>query len=230
MNDLSFPGALARFFGAPFRLQTYANLLYLALAFPLGLAYFIFLTVGLPLGWGLIIVWVGIPILALVFAGSWGMSALERRLAIGLLRAEVPPMAPPPSAEAQTVWQRVQAFFANPVTWKGMGYLLLKLPMGVVSFTALVALLSTSLALIAVPVLWPFAEMDVDVVLWNGPATFGGALLIGLAGAFLLVLSLNLFNGLALLWRQVATVMLGSPRFTAPAPPAATGLPEPAMA
>ena len=97
-NTLSFSGALARFFMAPFRLQTYANLLYLALAFPLGLAYFIFLTVGLPLGYALTVIWVGIPILGLVFAGSWWMSALERRLAIGLLGAEVPPMAPPPDA------------------------------------------------------------------------------------------------------------------------------------
>jgi len=221
-DTLSFSGALARFFMAPFRLQTYANLLYLALAFPLGLAYFIFLTVGLPLGYGLTFIWIGIPILGLVFAGSWWMSALERRIAIGLLGAEVPPMAPPPSPEAQGFWQRMRTFFSNPVTWKGMGYLLLKLPMGVVSFTALVTLLSTSLALMLVPVLWPWADFsaDVDLVIW-GPTTFGGALFVGLIGTILLLISLNLFNGLAFLWREVAVLMLGSERFAAPAPPPA---------
>src|SRR5258705_9332556 len=105
----SFLGALAYFFKAPFRLQTYANLLYLLLALPLGIIYFVFLTVGLALGYGLTVVWVGLPILALVFAGSWGLSTLERRLAIGLLGSEVPPMAPPPSASANGFWQRGKA-------------------------------------------------------------------------------------------------------------------------
>src|ERR1700755_1185031 len=121
------------FFGAPFRLRTYTNLLYLLLAFPLGLAYFILLAVGLTLGFGLTIVWVGLPILALVFAGSWAFAAFERQAAILLLGADVPPMLPPPSPMARTAWQRAGDFFSNPVTWKGMGFLLLKFPLGIVS-------------------------------------------------------------------------------------------------
>jgi hypothetical protein len=43
----SVPPALARrFFGVAVRPQTYLNLLYLALLFPLGLTYFVALTVG----------------------------------------------------------------------------------------------------------------------------------------------------------------------------------------
>jgi hypothetical protein len=224
---------LAYFFRAPFRLRTYTNLLFLALAFPLGLVYFIFLTVGLTLGYGLTVVWVGIPILGLVFAGSWWLSAMERQLAIRLLGAEVPPMAPPPSAEAVGFWQRVQAFLSNPVTWKGMGYLLLKFPLGLASFVAFVTLLSVSASLVLVPVLWPFADMsfDLDLVIWQ-PATFGDALLCGLLGVILTLLSLNLLNGLAFVWRQAATRLLGSPRFAAPAspPPALTGTPSPVAA
>ncbi len=229
-EPLTFPGVLGHFFRAPFRLRTYTNLLFLALAFPLGLIYFIFLTVGLPLGYALIVVWVGIPILGLVFAGSWWLSAMERQLAIRLLGAEVPPMAPPPGAEAVGFWQRVRLFLSNPVTWKGMGYLLLKLPLGVVSFGFLVTLLSVSASLVLVPVLWPWADMnlDVDFVIWQ-PATFGGALLCGLLGVILTLLSLNLLNGLAVVWRQAATLLLGSPRFAAPAPPppALTGTASP---
>ncbi|HSS47367.1 MAG TPA: sensor domain-containing protein [Thermoanaerobaculia bacterium] len=234
-DDLSFPGALAHFFKAPIRLRTYTNLLFLALAFPMGLFYFVFLSVGLTLGYGLTVVWVGFPILALVFAGSWGMSALERRLAIGLLGAEVPPMAPPPSAAALGFWQRVRAFLSNPVTWKGMGYLLMKLPIGVVCFGALVTALSVSVSLLLVPVVWPWADMsfDVDFGVWQ-PSTFVGALICGLAGAFFLLLSLNLLNGLAYVLRQLATAMLGSSRYTsAPPAPSLTGMsgePAPATA
>ena len=121
-REPSFTGAIKTFFLAPFRLRTYSNLLYLMLAFPLGLAYFIFLAVGLPLGLGLTIVWIGIPILALVFAGSWGISAMERQAAIHMLGADVPPMMPPPVQEERSFWQKVYAFYTNPVTWKGMGF------------------------------------------------------------------------------------------------------------
>ena len=85
---------IGRFLCAPIEPRSYANLLFLAMAFPLGLAYFIFLVVGLSLGVGLLIIWVGIPILALVLAGSWLLAAMERQLAIHLLGAEVPPMKP----------------------------------------------------------------------------------------------------------------------------------------
>jgi len=235
-NDaLSFSDALAYFFMAPFRWRTYANLLYLLLALPLGLVYFVFLTVGLALGYGLIVIWIGIPILALVFAGSWGLSALERRLAIGLLGAEVPPMAPPPTASTNGFWQRVKAFLANPVTWKGMAYLLFKLPLGIVSFTAVVTLLSVSVSLALVPVLWPWSDVtfDVNFGVWH-PSTFTGSLICGLVGVVFLFASINLLNALALIWRQLATSMLGSARFTATPPspslPGMTGGSAPAIA
>jgi hypothetical protein len=223
-DKMTVPDALVHFVKAPFRLRTYTNLLYLMLALPLGLLYFIFLSVGLPLGLGLIIVWIGIPILALVFAGSWGLAALERQLAIAALGADVPPMAPPPASETQTFWQRVGAFFSNPVTWKGMAFLLLKFPLGLVSFVATVTLLATSSALLLAPLLWEWGVLDVDVILWQVDS-LGGAWLCSLFGLGLLWLSLNLLNLLALVWRWAATFLLGSERFAA-VPPAAPQLPE----
>jgi hypothetical protein len=232
LTDL--PRALARFFLAPFRLRTYANLLYLALAFPLGLVYFVFLIPGLALGAGLTIVWVGLLVLALVFAGSWGLAALERLLAIHLLGAEVPPMLPPVRTEPASLWQTVKGFLANPVTWKGMAFLLAKLPLGVVTFVLLVTSLSVSGAFLAVPVVFPFAEgwwsgdpaIRMDGLVWTVDTVFE-ALLCGAFGAVLFLISLNLLNGLAFLWRETAVLMLGSPRFATPPPSA---LPEPAVA
>ena len=51
------------FFGVIARRQTWLNLMYLVLAFPLGLAYFILLVVGLSVSISLVIIVVGIPIL-----------------------------------------------------------------------------------------------------------------------------------------------------------------------
>ena len=73
---------LRAFFGVAVRGQSYRNLVYLALSFPLGVAYFTFLVTGLSAGTALIIFWVGIPILLLTLAGWWVMGMLERQLVI----------------------------------------------------------------------------------------------------------------------------------------------------
>ena len=68
----------APFFGVVAEPQSYINILYLFLSFPLGIAYFVFLVTGISLGFGLAIIWVGVPILVLVLAGSWALCQLER--------------------------------------------------------------------------------------------------------------------------------------------------------
>lgn len=203
------------FFGAPFRLRTYTNLLYLILAFPLGLAYFVFLAVGLTTGFGLTIVWIGLPILALVFAGSWAFSAFERQMAILLLGADVPPMLPPPSPAERTALQRAGDFFSNPVTWKGMGFLLLKFPLGIVSFVALVATLATSGALVLAPIFWNWGVFEVDLYFYQADS-LAAAWICASVGVALLFLSLNLLNALAWIWRASAAALLGSDRFETP--------------
>lgn len=227
-DEITVPDALVQFFRAPFRLRTYTNLLYLALAFPMGLFYFIFLTVGLSVGAGLTLVWIGIPILALVLTLSWGLAALERQMAIHALGADVPPMTPPASTETRTVWQQVKAFFANPVTWKGMAFLALKLPLGMVSFVAIVGLLATSSALLLAPFAWQYGVFEVDFG-YGYVDSLGAAWMCSLFGLGLLFVSLNLLNGLAAVWRWTATFLLGSERF-APASPASPILPAPAAA
>jgi hypothetical protein len=215
-----FGEALRHFLTAPFRPRTYTNLLYLLLAFPLGVAYFVFLSVGLAVGFGLTIVWIGIPLLALVFAGTWAFSAFERQAAIHLLGAEVPPMSPPPSGAARSAWQRAGDFFSNPVTWKGMGFLLLKLPLGIVSFVSTVALLSLSAGLLVAPLFWDTEGFQIDTIFFqvDSPAAAWACAVFGLG---LLFISLNLLNALGSVWRGTATLLLGSERFTAAAPPAA---------
>ncbi len=79
MND----SAIVRFFGVVRRPETWLGILFDWLAFPLGLFYFVFLVTGLSLGVGLVVVWVGIPIL-LVVAGAWWL--------FGVLRAAAGPV------------------------------------------------------------------------------------------------------------------------------------------
>jgi len=69
-----------RVFGVGFRRETYANLAYLLVRFPLGIAYFTVLITGLSLGVGLIPVLVGIPILAGVLALGGYIGVVEAEL------------------------------------------------------------------------------------------------------------------------------------------------------
>ncbi len=78
-------GVLGAVFGVFIRPQTYLNLVYLYLAFPLGIAYFVFIVVGLSLGFGLIITLFGAPLLVLTVVASWLISSFERELANRLL-------------------------------------------------------------------------------------------------------------------------------------------------
>ena len=87
MND----SAIVQFFGVVRRPETWLGILFDWLAFPLGLFYFVFLVTGLSLGVGLVVVWVGIPILLVVAGAWWLFGAFERLQARYLLRAGVPP-------------------------------------------------------------------------------------------------------------------------------------------
>ena len=218
-------GAFIRFLRVPLEVRSYTNLLFLALAFPLGLAYFIFLSVGLTLGLGLTLIWIGFPILAVVFAASWGMTSVERQLAIHLLGAEVPPMSPAQPPAHRGLLHRVLDFLGNPVTWKGMGYLVLKLPLGIVTFTVTVTLLSVTAAFLIAPFVYPTGLLEWDGFVWNLDSP-GAAVLCGAVGVVLAFLSLHVLNGLAWTWRALASAMLGSERFATSAQPA----PEPAAA
>ena len=70
---------------APFlEARTWGALAYVWLGFPLGLAWFVGLTVGIATGAALTIVWIGIVLLFVTFLAAWGAEGLERRLAIWL--------------------------------------------------------------------------------------------------------------------------------------------------
>lgn len=200
-----------RFLGALFEPQTYRNLLYLLLAFPLGLAYFVFLVTGLSLGVGLLITLLGLPILALVLAAGWGLAAFERRLAGVLLGAHIPaPALPAPTGD--DLWARLKAHLHNPLTWTSLAYLVVKFPLGLVSFVVMVTLLALTAVLIAAPFLYRLVPLTVGVTSYGSPlyvVTLGQALTCALVGVMLGIGTLYLGNGLAAVYRRLAESMLG---------------------
>lgn len=190
------------------REETYLNLIYLLLAFPLGTVFFTCLVMGLSVGIGTVIVWVGIPILLAVLAASWGLAIFERTLAIPMLREDVPPMSRDGEA-TRGAWERLKAHLRNPVTWTSMLYLILKFPIATLFFSIAVSLVATSLGMLIAPFIYN---------LWDYPSWWGfwlidtvGEALILTALALVVVgpVSLHITNFMARVSGAFARVMLG---------------------
>lgn len=196
--------ALRRFVAVPLRPQTYRNLAYLALAFPLGLAYFVGATVGLSLGAGLLITWFGLPILVVTLAGATLVAGFEARLAHGLLGVDVAlPEAlrgfDPADAvvvPGDGVLASIKRLLVAPTTWTSLLLVLLKFAFGVVAFTALATAASVAASAIAAPLLYddPYATYRFGSVVID---TFPRALAVGVGGVLLTLSALHLLNALA---------------------------------
>ena len=208
-----------RFFGVIVEPQSYISIFYLLLAFPLGIAYFVFLVTGISLGAGLIIIWVGVPILALVLAGSWAMCELERILAVSLLKEDIPRKLRGRSTATDDqnlssverlfigTWRRLKAHLTNRLTWTGILYLFLKFPLGIGSFVIVVVLVSVTAALLGAPFYY-WVDDGADFGIWQVDAMWE-ALILTLAGIPMVFISLHLMRGAAFLSGRVARVMLG---------------------
>ena len=184
--------------------QTYLNLLYLLLAFPLGIGYFILLVAGLSTGVSLLIVFIGLPILIGVFELCRGIGAFERLLARGMLHLEIAP--PPALSSSPGILPRLKALMADTVTWKSLVYLGLKFPFGIAAFCVLVTSFALSVTLTLTPLLYRI--VPIDIAFWR-IENKDEAVICCMIGVILLLLSFHVVNGLAYLWGRFAEMMLG---------------------
>ena len=207
------------FFGVIAQPQSYVNIFYLLLGLPLGIAYFVFLVTGISVGASLIIIWVGVPILALVLAGSWAMGEFERILAVSLLKEELPRSirGSPTLTGDQNLssverlfvgaWRRLKSHLTNRLTWTVMLYLFLKFPVGIASFVVAVTLVSLTAGLLGAPFYY-WVDDGIDLGIWQVDVLWE-ALVLTLAGIPTVFVALHLMNGAAFLSGRLARVMLG---------------------
>jgi hypothetical protein len=201
------------FFGVIAKSQTYLNMLYLLLSFPLGLFYFIFLITGISIGLGLIITWLSIPILLAVFFVWNGFAIFERQLTNNLLNTNIIYKEGKPSKEKKLL-NKLKKHLSSSTSWKNLAYLLIKFPLGMVSFIFLTTFISISLSLIATPFLFHFSQIG----LIPGPTfmqkelsfmnTYWFTIISGIVGIFIAFVSLHIFNRLAKISGLLAKTML----------------------
>src|SRR6266567_2087306 len=87
--------------------QSYMNILYLLVSFPLGVAYFVFLIAGFAVGIATLVIWIGAFILILMMVSWRYIAAFERYLAIHWLDITISPISYPTPTPLNP-WQKIQ--------------------------------------------------------------------------------------------------------------------------
>lgn len=227
-----FDGLLSRALGAPLRQQTYRNLCYLVLMFPLGIIYFNVLLAGLLTGVSLLVVLVGIPLLVLTLWLAVGFAELERRFVGILLGIDI---ASSDNLGAEDVTTRLKRLVVGRQTWTAVAYLLSEFVYGSVTFGLVSSLLATAGSFLLAPLYYqrapvvafgpiPSGEFSLDLLFgWDSLlvgltttfqlgsweiATLPGALLVATLGFVILVGALHLCNALTSVWGRYARIML----------------------
>ena len=205
--------------------QTYVNLLYLLVSFPLGIFYIVFLLLGLAaiLNTSLIL---GVPILLLVIFNWWHLARFERHLATRWLHVEMRPMAPPRKGGLNR-WERLRAHLTNAVTWKSLAYLFVKFPLGLISLVVILNMFvlalgftafSLIIGLLILPFLYLFRALPMRRGEWREARTSREGLavdrdrlflLLSITGFGFVLIAFHVLNALAYVSGQFARVMLG---------------------
>jgi signal transduction histidine kinase len=177
---------------------------YIGLSFVLGILYLPLFITGTSVGLGLAVIGIGIPILLATAALAWVLLHFERELAIKLLGAEIPPLVRK-RTPGGGIFRSVGDFFTSPAVWKGLAFIVLKLPIAIVTFTIAVSVWGVVFLLLD----WPF--VDEGVISPALPAHGARAVVLRLLAIPAIIVGIGVLDGLRSVLRWLATVLLSSP-------------------
>lgn len=176
--------------------QAYKNIAYLLLSFPAGLLYFLLLIIGTSVGSSLSVVGVGLFILWGTFILGLLGANLERFLSNLLLGTEIP-------QQSGNIFS-VKAL-GDGANWRGLLYLFLKFPLGLLTFIVTVTVISFIGGLITAPLIITTGTINIGLrevdTLWE-------ALIASVFGIALLPPGLLLMAKMAQIWRKLSVKLL----------------------
>ncbi|WP_037674352.1 sensor histidine kinase [Streptomyces griseus] len=137
---------------APVEPRHWGELAYVLLSLPISIALFIYSVTMVSLGAGLLVTFLGVPVLAGALAGCRGIGVLERARARGLLGLEVDD--PEPLRVRKNGFMGwIGAVLKSGTSWRHLLYSVLHMPWSVFSFTVSVVFFSCGWTLLTYP-LW----------------------------------------------------------------------------
>ncbi|WP_328670857.1 sensor histidine kinase [Streptomyces sp. NBC_00328] len=137
---------------APFEARSLREFGYVLLGLPLGILMFTFAVTMVSLGAGLLVTFLGVPVLAAALAGCRGLGSLERARARGLLGVEVAEPEPL-RTKKQGAMAWMGALLKSGTSWRHLLYAVVQFPWSVFSFVVAVNFWVYGWALLTYP-LW----------------------------------------------------------------------------
>jgi signal transduction histidine kinase len=213
MNVRTLPAPLAVFATR----RTWGELLYALLGLPLGIAGFVFTVVTLSVSAGLLITFVGLPLLAVTGLASrylgMGIRSFGNRL-IGDSIAAPAKFVPKPG-----LFGWLGSCLTDGTAWRARLYLLLKLPLGIASFVTVMVFWSYALGGVTYAIWRPFLPCnDTSHGQCHRGAQFGSnytldtpfrIVLAGVVGLLMLLAAPWVVRGVVALDRFLVRVLLG---------------------
>ncbi|SIR65347.1 sensor domain-containing protein [Natronorubrum thiooxidans] len=201
--------SVANFVGVVAERQTYKNLCYLAVAFPLGMVYSVVFLVGFGFGTVLSALGIGILLLIGTVIGSRLLVRFERWLANALLSVDLETIDDVRSSSAGLL-ATVRRYFDAPSTWRGLGFLMVKFWFGFVAIVLLVVFV-TALSFLTIPFRYPHEEelfrVNDEPIVWTIDTLPEAALAVVL-GAGLGLAFFHLSNAFAYVAGRIAIALL----------------------
>jgi hypothetical protein len=177
---------------------TVGNITFLLLSFPLGLFYFLPTVIGFAVGVSTLILWIGLPILFATLVLIRGMAAVERRMISTLLHVSFPSQPYRYDVPQQGFLRRFGNMLRDPSTWTSTIYMILKLPLGIISVTLALVLPIVAIAVTALPLVY-LINLLVNMILLNNGIHSMGIIIphfIEVDGQFDLVMFARSFIGI----------------------------------
>ena len=204
-----------RIFGVFAQQRTYLNLLYAALALPLGIAYFVALVTLVATGAGMAVTLIGLPLLILTIYGWCWIADTDRLLTNSLLGTRIRPLDF--SREEGMSWglARLWSRLRNPATWRAGVYLFLRFPQGVIIFAIVGGLLTQAVWGLVLPFVFTkvtdsssnqYASIDYGLFHVD---SIGKAFIVTAFSPLCLLLAVHLSNLFAWVSGKVAAELLG---------------------
>ncbi|HEY3478536.1 MAG TPA: sensor domain-containing protein [Streptomyces sp.] len=212
-----FPPALR----APFAARTWREFAYLLINLPMGIVGFVWTVTMLSVGAGLLVTFVGVPVLVLALGGCRAIGYTERARARSLLLLDIEEPGPVAVKGRGGVLARLGAQLGSGVNWRHVLYCLLHFPWGIFSFVVSVTFTVYGWGLLSYP-LWQwvfpaFTHQDGLQIYDNGSSgwylhTPLDLVLCVVLGAALVMGSPWVIRGLAHVDRLLVSGLLGPSR------------------
>jgi hypothetical protein len=206
---------LRRFFGVVAQPDSYRSIAFLLIGLPLGTIWFTVLVTGISVALSMLVVaLLGIPMLVGLWYVTRACANVERSVANALVGQHLP-RSSMHSPHRGNLWVRLRAMTRDRDCRRELGYLMLRFPVGVATFTAAVTAIATPLMVAYAPIVarydeQPFGDWALSSMMEDVASSSPWSWLLVPLGMVMLIASFHLMNAMARACGRWATAWLTS--------------------